>query len=128
MDFWADLKLPPGTQVKGGIPTSRDSAELVSDMVEIDLPDGTTLDVGWVPEHDPDGRYRLKLYRGYWSETVAGPLYFKSLAETVATIRKIVRERSAPQSVAASGSIEVRMPTVAAKRWPRFSVAVTAGS
>jgi hypothetical protein len=128
VNFWADLKLPRGILVKGGIPTSRDPADLVSDMVEIDLPDGTTLDVGWVPEHDPSGRYRLKLYRGYWAKTVEGPLYSKSRDAIIAAIGNIVRERSAPQSVAASGSIEVGMPTVTAKTCVRFSFAAAAGS
>ncbi len=85
-----DLGLPDGIIVKGGIPISQKSEDLVGDMLEIDLPDGTTLDVGWVPENMTDGAYRLKIYKQYWSNTVQGPFYFKSTEDVVEEVKRIV--------------------------------------
>lgn len=88
-----NLQLPPGAVLKGQLLSSQIPSELVSDMVEIDLPDGTTIDVGWVPEHDPKGAYRVVVFRGYWNRQVMPILYFKSLEAVVAQIEGIAQIR-----------------------------------
>lgn len=88
MSPWVDLGLPASVVVRGGLPRSQAPADLVGDMLEIDIPDGTTLEVGWEPEHDPGGWYRVVIFRGYWP---AGEVWRVSTQdEVVAMIRRIV--------------------------------------
>lgn len=51
--------------VKGEIYDSDDTDVLLQDLLEIGLPSGNTIDVGWYPEHDPNGQYRVILYRDF---------------------------------------------------------------
>jgi hypothetical protein len=89
VDDWASL-LPPGSVVKGSLPETQDPAELVSDMLEIDLPDGRTIDAGWVPEHDPAGSYRVVAYRDYWHRHTA-VAWTRDRAEVVRTVSALAR-------------------------------------
>lgn len=88
-----DLHLPPSVIVKGGLPASQSPEELVSDMLEIDLPDGTTIDVGWVPEHEVTGAYRV-VFRDHWDAQVRPAEFVRSPAEVVFLVQSIVQARS----------------------------------
>ena len=48
--------------IKGEIYDTQDPDVLLQDLLEIDLPRGRTIDVGWYPEHDPTGAYRIRMY------------------------------------------------------------------
>ena len=111
MKPWIELALPPGAVAKGGIPDLQAPEELVSDMLEIDLPDGTTLDVGWIPEHDPAGHYRVAVYRKYWSQPTQPPLFTRSLRSVVSLVESIAwgRAVSSPDHVAGSATTEVTL-------------------
>ena len=89
VDDWASL-LPPGSVVKGTLPSTQDVAELVSGMLEIGLPDGRTIDVGWVPEHDPAGSYRVVAYRDYWHRHTA-VAWVRDRAQVVPTVAALAR-------------------------------------
>jgi hypothetical protein len=54
-----------GARVKGEIFESKDAILLSEDLLEVSLPSGRTIDVGWYPEHDPSGAYRVTLYLGH---------------------------------------------------------------
>ena len=59
------LSTYPGVIVKGEIFDSKAPIVLSEDLLEIELPSGRIIDVGWYPEHDPEGAYRILLYRGH---------------------------------------------------------------
>ena len=37
--------------------------------MEIDLPDGRTIDIGWVPDRNPNGAYRLSVFKDFWDDS-----------------------------------------------------------
>ena len=49
--------------IKGEIFASQNPIVLSHDLLEVSLPSGKSIDVGWYPEHDPTGKYRVLLYR-----------------------------------------------------------------
>ena len=63
-----DLQLSPGAIVKGAIYDSMDPRFLREDLLEIDLPSGLTISVGWVPHCDPSGAFQIVLFHEYWAE------------------------------------------------------------
>lgn len=52
----------PGVVVRGEIYSPDGNDVLLQDLIEVELPDGDYADVGWYPEHDPQGRYCVTLY------------------------------------------------------------------
>ena len=72
--------------VKGELFDSKDPVVLSEDLLEIDLQSGRAIDVGWYPEHDPQGQYRVLLYRGH----TGYPLKEFRTTEVHETIDKIV--------------------------------------
>ena len=53
----------PGVRIKGTLYESLDADVLLQDLLEMEMPGGKTIDVGWYPEHDPNGRFRVRLYQ-----------------------------------------------------------------
>lgn len=84
------LGLPPGAVVKGMFYQSDDPASLTQDMVEIDLPSGYSVEAGWFPEADPDGSYRVTVFRNYWTNQPERPKYTKSAEQAATMIRELV--------------------------------------
>ena len=54
----------PGIRIKGELYDSLDVDVLLQDLLEIDMPGDTTIDVGWYPEHDPSGNFRVRCHEG----------------------------------------------------------------
>lgn len=79
------LRLPPGTVQKGDLFWENDLEELDQDILEIDLPTGLTLAVGWYPECDPAGEFRITLFKEYWMNRVA-----ERTARDIATVVDLV--------------------------------------
>ena len=52
----------PGVVVRGEIYSPDGEDVLLQDLIEVELPNGDFADVGWYPEHDPQGRYCVTLY------------------------------------------------------------------
>ena len=49
----------PDVKINGQIFESKDPILLSEDLLEVSLPTGRTIDVGWYPEHDSAGAYRV---------------------------------------------------------------------
>jgi hypothetical protein len=62
------LRLLPGAVVKGRLMPRYELKDLDQNILEIDVPGGLTVDVGWHPEFDPNGSFRVVVYRDYWSD------------------------------------------------------------
>ena len=82
-----DVKAPQGCIVVGFLydePNVRCRGE---DMVEIVLPDGSTIDAGWYPEGSPQGRYRLALHSGM--VPIVPPISIDDIDELAAEIEDL---------------------------------------
>lgn len=62
-----DLKLPASAVVKGALYNSLEPPFLIEEILEIDLPTGITISVGWQPEFDASGAFHIAVFRGYWT-------------------------------------------------------------
>jgi len=51
-----------GVVVRGEVFDSNESAVLLEDLIEVELPAGRFIDMGWYPEHDVDGEYVVRLW------------------------------------------------------------------
>jgi hypothetical protein len=92
-----DLQLGDDVIVKGCLYPTKDPAYLREDLLEIDLPSGLTIDVGWYPEGDPEGAYRIVVYRGYWVQQVIEPITTADTERAVEVIRKLCSTFAAPR-------------------------------
>lgn len=81
-----DFGLPQAVVVKGAIYDTMDPQYLREELLEIDLPDGLTISVGWEPHCDPSGSFRIVLFKDYWTDNRI-EYRAKDLAEAIDTIR-----------------------------------------
>jgi len=75
------LRLPQGAVQKGHLFRDSSLAELDQDILEIDLPSGLTIAVGWHPECDPDGKFHIVVFSRYWSNQIVEPITTNSVGE-----------------------------------------------
>jgi len=94
-------------KIKGQIYDTQDPVYLVQDILDIELPNGNSIDVGWHPESDLDGSFRIVVYRDHWSNQLTKPIRTKDVLEVVEDVRQLVREYSKP-TVTVSCSNETR--------------------
>lgn len=52
----------PGVCIKGEIYGEMHPDVLLQDLIEVELPSGEIIDVGWYPEHDLHGSFRVSRY------------------------------------------------------------------
>jgi len=65
------LSLPEEAIVRGALYAENDPAYLVQDLLEVELPRGIFIDVGWYPDHDPNGHYRIVVFERSWDNQLA---------------------------------------------------------
>jgi hypothetical protein len=82
-----DLNLDPTAVVKGAIYDSMDPRFLREELLEISLPSGLTIAVGWEPHCDPSGAFRLVLFAEYITN-VRRKARTKSLSKALAIVRQ----------------------------------------
>jgi len=56
----------PGIRVKGELFADSPLEHLDEDILQVSLPNGLTVDVGWYPACDEDGAFKVVVYRGHW--------------------------------------------------------------
>jgi len=66
-----------GAKVKGSIVYGCDPACLDSDMLQVALDNEIVIDLGWVPDGDANGAYRVVAYRGHFLSKVAKTTFYK---------------------------------------------------
>lgn len=64
------FKIPKNSVIRGQLEDTTDPTWLLQDMVEIDLPNGNTIDIGWHPECDINGYYRIVLFKDQWENKI----------------------------------------------------------
>ena len=92
-----DLHLGDDVIVKGNLYPTKDPVYLREDLLEIDLPSGVTIDVGWYPEGDPEGAYRIVVFKGYWVRQIIEPITTPETDRAVQVIRSLCSMFAAPR-------------------------------
>jgi len=87
-----ELHLPEDIKVLGQFYDTNDPMYLLQDILEIHLPNGICIDVGWHPEGDPNGSYRIVVFRGYWRNQLREPVFTRDVSEVVTELTRLVNE------------------------------------
>jgi hypothetical protein len=93
------LNLPEGTVVKGMLLRHYDIEDLDQEILEVDLPSGQTIDVGWYPQYDAEGSFQISVYRDYWENREQKPVFTKTPESVAMILREIAFRFSAPRAV-----------------------------
>lgn len=82
--------IPEGCHAVGCIYADADRSILGEDMLDVTLPNGVLVSVGWYPECDPKGQYRIIVSRGLESiSTTAGDAW-----EASRLVQEVIKENS----------------------------------
>src|SRR5262249_44401813 len=74
---------------------SRDTDFLTADLLLVELPDRTYIDVSWQPEHDPDGAFFVTVYLESWDHELVS-FDVKDISEVVQLVEQLARNYGAP--------------------------------
>lgn len=75
------LEIPRGRVLFNSLYDSKEPALLGQDLVCVELENGKFIDVGWYPQFDPTGHYKVALY---------GPSWEIEAAHKTKDVRKVV--------------------------------------
>lgn len=83
------LKLPKGAVAKGQLYPTLSPEYLDSDALDVRLPSGVVIDVGWYPSGDKTGQFYVTAFLGTWEHrlkrlTTRSPKEAASMAEGLA--------------------------------------------
>jgi len=81
------LKLPPGATSRGVLNTAPALSELREDMLDIALPTGIRIDVGWWPAWDPTGEFVVTVYASDWDHPIE-QFFTKDLNEMIEAVEE----------------------------------------
>ena len=91
--------LPPGAVVRGFLYADPDHVYGLGDVMEIELPTGWTIDVGW-DEDTPDEPFRIVVYREYFGDRVVD-FRVRDLDGIVSEVQRLAADYS--HSIVATG-------------------------
>lgn len=80
----------PGCETVGFLYSADDPRSLGQDMLEVRHPSGAFIVSGWYPEGDPEGSYRVAVYRN--RKLAQPPVRFSSMDEAAKEIERLVHE------------------------------------
>lgn len=86
------LCFPRGSKAKvifNSLYAEQDDAHRTEDVALIDLGNKVFIDVGWHPDRDPDGSYRINVYRERWDQQLRRPIRTKDPHRVAEQIRKL---------------------------------------
>lgn len=83
------LNLPADVVVKGELEREFDPTDRDENVLEIDLPNGLTIDVGWYPELKG---FQIVVFRDYWHNQDRKPIVTDDPFEVARIIRQLVAE------------------------------------
>ena len=83
-------------KVTGQLWDTQDPVYLDQDILDIKLPNGNSIDVGWHPESDPNGSFRIVVYRDYWSNQLTDPITTKDAFEVPQIVYQLAEGYSKP--------------------------------
>ena len=82
----------PGVTVTGEVYDSMEPDFLLQDLVEVELPNGEIVDLGWYPEHDPTGQFRVVVF-DYQSMTRSEEHFTGDLATALNIVERIIKDK-----------------------------------
>lgn len=74
-----------------------DPALLMQDILGVRLPSGHVIDVGWYPQFDPEGRYKITLSNADFSRTFA-VIYTRDVREVAEVVGRLAAGSPASDS------------------------------
>src|SRR6266511_2241031 len=86
------LHLPAGIEVRGELLDSMDPECLLQDILVVKLPSGLVIDVGWHPECDPHGSFRIVIFRDYWINQLESPVKATDPRTAALAVEKLARK------------------------------------
>ena len=89
--------LPKGAEISNYIYPDYDLDDLTQDMLTVRLPNGFYIDVGWYPEHDPKGRFVIRVFREFWDRQQLAPLETRDLSALITRVEDLAERFSRPQ-------------------------------
>jgi len=99
--------LPGGSIVKGELQLNYDPiadlALLDQDILEVELPTGFTIDVGWFPQYDPAGRFRIAV-KDRAHQVVGTPTELRDPRSVALTLADLANAYGAPRTRTQSAS------------------------
>jgi hypothetical protein len=101
-------RLPPGTQVRGVLYEDPAHVYGLGDVLEVELPTGLTIDVGW-DEDSPEAPFRLTVYREYFGDHSID-FHVRDIAHVVTEVQRLAAEFSGPGVLTAGSETPSAMP------------------
>jgi hypothetical protein len=95
--------LPPGAVVRGFLYADPDHVYGLGDVMEIELPTGWTIDVGW-DEDIPEEPFRIVVYREYFGDRVVD-FRVRDIDRIVSEVQRLAADYS--RSIVATDSEKV---------------------
>lgn len=89
--------LPPGAQVRGSLYLDPSMEYGSGDVLEVELPTGFTIDVGW-DEGVPEAPFRIVVYREYFGDRFVD-FFVQDVDDVEYEVRRLARELSRPFTV-----------------------------
>ena len=88
------IAIPPSLQCKvtGSLVESQNYDDLSQDMLEVITPSGVLIDVGWVPEFSPEGRYLVTVSQGM--HEITAPMQTASVHAAAQIVESLARQFS----------------------------------
>ena len=95
--------VPEGAKVYSFLYRTTDPEYLTQDVLAVSLPSGFYIDVGWFPEHDPEGCYVIRVFYQYWDDQKIPPIEVKTVDDVVREV-EILANRFSRDTVATSST------------------------
>jgi hypothetical protein len=79
-------QVPEGANVYSSLYRTANPEYLTQDVLAVSLPSGFYIDVGWFPEHDPEGSYVIRVFYQYWDAQRILPVRVKTVDEVLQVV------------------------------------------
>jgi hypothetical protein len=88
------FSFPAGSVVTGEIlrDYSAFPQRLTPDIMQVMLPSGYGIDVGWLPAFDPGGTFQIVVFKGVWDNQVMEPIETSTPDEAARLVESLARE------------------------------------
>ena len=87
-----------GAVVQGALFADQDGTDLDQDVLQIALPNGLFIDVGWYPCNDPNGRFKIVTYRESYRTPVRPNEYTANPYRVLSIVSEIAEELLAKEN------------------------------
>ena len=101
-------RVPEGAEVYSSLYRTTDPEYLTQDVLAISLPNGFQIDVGWFPEHDPEGHYVIRVFYQYWDAQKILPVRVNTVDEVLQVVESLADRFSSGVVVASSTPFTTR--------------------